>query len=86
MTTPSTRPARHRGLLALLAATAVTAPLVAAPAEAARSFKPCAREDGPGPCVWDAKHRGNGIGHSFILRRDGRVVYISHGRARWISR
>ena len=78
----------------LLVATAVllSAPpapvLTAAPADAGggRSLKPCAYEDGPGPCVWDARHRGNGVGKSFVVRRDGRVVYVTHRRAHRLSR
>ena len=31
-------------------------------------------------CVWDARHRGNGIGRSFILVR-GDVRYVTHQRA-----
>jgi hypothetical protein len=27
---------------------------------------PCATEDSPGPCFWDAQTRGNHLGHSFI--------------------
>lgn len=69
----------------LLATIVVTITLVATPAHGSRSFAPCVHEDGPGPCVWDAKHRGNGLGHSFIIRRDGRVDYIKHRRAHRIS-
>jgi hypothetical protein len=42
---------------------------------------PCKYEDGPGRCVWDAKHMGNGEGHSVLIRRDGTVVPITHRRA-----
>jgi hypothetical protein len=73
---------RRAAVVAALAAVLV-AP---APADAARTFEPCRFEDGPGPCVWDAKHRGNGRGDSFIVRRDGRIVYISHRRAHRIVR
>lgn len=34
----------------------------------------CAQEDGSGsllPCFWDAKVQGNGMGHSFTIRRVG---------------
>jgi hypothetical protein len=37
---------------------------------------PCASDDGPGPCVWDARSRGNGQGRSFVMYRDGSVVYL----------
>jgi hypothetical protein len=33
-------------------------------------LKPCPVEDDPGPCFWDAKHRGNGHGRSFIVIND----------------
>lgn len=35
----------------------------------------CQYEDGPGPCYWDAKTRGNGTGRSFVIDSDGTVVY-----------
>jgi hypothetical protein len=41
---------------------------------------PCAME-GDNDCVWDAVHMGNGIGHSYIATKSGRVIYISHARA-----
>lgn len=31
------------------------------------SFEPCATEDDPGPCYWDASTRSNGTGRSFIV-------------------
>lgn len=33
------------------------------------------------PCVYDARHLGNGQGTSFIIRRDGEVVHVTHKRA-----
>lgn len=30
-----------------------------------KNFPPCANEDGPGPCFWDAGAAGNGVGNSF---------------------
>ena len=43
----------------------------------------CAAEDGGPvlPCVWDARHRGNGAGRSFVVRRDESVRYVTHRRA-----
>lgn len=75
-----------RTLVAAIAAALPATLLAPAPAQAARTLEPCAYEDGPGPCVWDAQHRGNGIGRSFIMRRDGRVVYVTHRRAHRVSR
>lgn len=33
-------------------------------------LKPCASEDGPGPCFWDASQAGNGVGESFWIAED----------------
>ncbi len=44
----------------------------------------CKFEDGSGgrrPCVWDARHRGNGQGRSVIIDRRGRAHNISHATA-----
>jgi hypothetical protein len=79
-------PEDGRAALAVAVLLALFALLPPAPAHAARTFEPCRYEDGPGPCVWDARHRGNGTGDSFILRRDGDVRYITHRRAHRISR
>lgn len=38
---------------------------------------PCKYEDSRN-CLWDARHRGNGIGRSFINIR-GRVIYFARG-------
>lgn len=62
-------------LAALLAAIVgvLTTPAPApAPVAAPAPMAPCLSEDGsdPGqsfPCVWDAAHRGNGRGTSFVL-------------------
>lgn len=37
--------------------------------------KPCATEDAPGPCRWDADVQGNGTGQSFTVHPDGTVEY-----------
>jgi hypothetical protein len=49
------------------------APAPAMPADLA----PCPEEDSPGPCYWDAEHRGNGLGTSFWVDADGRIHYLS---------
>ena len=38
---------------------------------------PCATEDDPGPCHWDAARQGNGKGQSFTVTTDpdGTTVY-----------
>ena len=38
--------------------------------------RPCANEDGPAPCFWDAGARGDGRGNSFWLTRNGERVHI----------
>jgi hypothetical protein len=70
--------ARRFGVAALV----VTAVLGGAGrAEAARpmwahaGFRPCAQEDSAGPCYWDAKTRGNGVGVSFWVDARQRVHY-----------
>ena len=32
---------------------------------------PCAHEDGPAPCYWDASVQGNGTGTSYVLLGGG---------------
>lgn len=51
---------------------------VPAPATAPLSpYVPCADEDSPGPCYWDAARRGNGQGTSFIVNVDQTVTYVT---------
>lgn len=38
--------------------------------------RPCASEDGPAPCFWDAGIHGDGRGNSFWLTRTGERVHI----------
>ncbi len=38
-------------------------------------YPPCATEDAPGPCHWDASKRGNGAGQSFYVI-DGVVTHL----------
>lgn len=45
-----------------------------------RSLPPCPEEDSPGPCFWDARTRGNGLGYSFAIEADGNIVYIPEGK------
>lgn len=37
---------------------------------------PCENEDGPGPCVWDAREMGNGRGLSFWITCDQVIHYF----------
>jgi hypothetical protein len=58
--------------------------LSAAPASAdlaSSGLAPCVVEDQSTPCVWDARHRGNGHGRSFRVNRQGEVKFISHAQA-----
>lgn len=54
---------------------------------AVKVWKPCKYEDGSGQrrCVWDARHMGNGEGHSLIIRKGGtdavKYVRITHRKA-----
>ena len=51
---------------------------VPAPATAPLSpYVPCAEEDAPGPCYWDAAGQGNGQGTSFIVNNDQTVTYVT---------
>ena len=83
--TPATGPALDQ----VTAGQSSPAP-IAAPAKPAKSapvkrvkrqpakpaLAPCQYEDGPGPCIWNAKTRGNGKGQSFIIHADGTITYI----------
>lgn len=58
--------------LALLAGLATGALIEPKPAAA---IPPCATEDAPGPCRWDAPQNGDGQGRSFTVHPDGSVTY-----------
>jgi hypothetical protein len=46
------------------------------------SLRPCWTEAGPSPCVWDARHLGNGDGDSVIIRVGNRSPRtVSHRMA-----
>lgn len=81
----------------LAAATLTLAPVAAGAADtftnsdyAGGTRQPCEFEDST-DCVWDARHMGNGVGRSFVVReyRSGpfdlfaltTVTYVSHARA-----
>ena len=40
-------------------------------------WRPCGNEDGPAPCYWDASHRGNHQGTSFIKVTDDWIIHLS---------
>ena len=61
----------------------VVSPAAATSAADGGTRVPCAYEDSTN-CVWDARHMGNGIGRSFVVRPSGRVVYVSHARAHFL--
>ena len=53
------------------------APVPAPTTAALTPYVPCAEEDSPGPCYWDAARRGNGHGTSFIVNNDQTVTYVT---------
>jgi hypothetical protein len=65
--------------LASTALSAISLDLPAANANAAprTEYMPCGAED-DNNCIWDAKHMGNGEGHSYFARPDGTVLYLDH--------
>lgn len=70
--------------ISMLAAATGTTIATALPTEQASAGRHsiatvCKYEDSRN-CVWDAKHRGNGKGRSFI-NRNGKVTFISHRAA-----
>lgn len=68
--------------LTLTLASAVMVGTLSTSADAApRQWSPCKYEDQATRCVWDAKHMGNGEGRSFVVRKGGKVQYVSHARA-----
>lgn len=40
----------------------------------------CVTEDSAS-CYWDAAHRGNGLGRSFVALTDGTVIYLPESRS-----
>lgn len=38
------------------------------------ALAPCATEDSPGPCYWDATQQGNGQGNSFTVDANQHVT------------
>ena len=52
-----------------------TAPI--SPISPISPYIPCAEEDSPGPCYWDAARRGNSHGTSFIVNNDQTVTYVT---------
>lgn len=69
--------------IAIASIVALAGIIIAAPdADAGRDrTPPCKFEDGPGRCVWDARHMGNGEGRSLVWREDGTKRFITHRRA-----
>ena len=62
-------------IVSIISPLAPTTPApVPAPATAPLSpYVPCADEDSPGPCYWDAARRGT----SFIVHNDQTVTYVT---------
>lgn len=66
---------RHLIAALLIAPLLTGCGLIATMPDAEPTLGPCDFEDGPGPCYWDAEHRGNGLGDSFVIDADGNVTY-----------
>lgn len=42
-------------------------------------WMPCAYDEGPSVnCVWDARHQGNGLGHSYFRKENGKFFLLPH--------
>lgn len=70
-------------LFAMPTAISLARPSSPASAASANTLPACKYEDGSGSgrvCVWDARHRGNGKGKSFI-KVGSRYTFISHRTA-----
>ena len=86
---------RRRGLRPILAGT-LAAAILAGPAAGAamaptphpRPLGPCANDEAIAghPCVWDARHMGDGHGQSFVRLESGRTVHVSHRDAHTLLR
>ena len=74
---------RHTLAALLIAAPGVL--ILGTATEVAPNMSACQYEDSAGPCVWDARHMGNGSGKSFIRKASGRVEYVGHRRAHRLS-
>jgi hypothetical protein len=62
----------------IAAAALTTGPAIAAPDQPGTGrLAPC-QSEGDNGCVWDARHMGNGIGHSYIATPDGHVIRVPH--------
>ena len=73
-----------RARLVLVAAVVALPLTLTVPAEA-HNIAHCRYEDGPPPCVWDARHMGNGDGRSFRLFADGSKKWLTHRRAHYLA-
>jgi hypothetical protein len=78
-----------KSILKLAASTAAcfalisTAPaLLNADAATPTTWGPCANDEPEGgPCVWDARHMGDGEGRSLLITRNDRIIFIPHSAA-----
>ena len=69
-------------VVGLLAGFAVGGASVGAPSV---QVPPCAMEDSPGPCFWDASVRGDGSGRSFTVDGSGMLTYWDTGETRSVG-
>lgn len=74
-----------RRMLATLIFALAGATLTMVPANATEdlpfTWTACEYEDQGTPCVWDARHMGNGKGSSFKVSKEGFWIKITHAKA-----
>lgn len=67
---------RRSAVVGVLAIGFITGMAIPADAPEYTRYPPCATEDAPGPCYWDAQVQGNGEGRSFLVHANGTVQYL----------
>ena len=79
---------RTVSVLVVAAAATLSFSPAADAAKPVRHMVSCVAEDGGPvlPCVWDGKHRGNGKGKSFVVRKNGDIDYVTPRRAHKLAR
>jgi hypothetical protein len=64
----------------ILVGAVATVAIVGVPGDAhalsGATYVPCAYEDSPGPCYWNASVAGNGEGHSFYVDQHQELHYV----------
>lgn len=67
----------------MIATLAATLLMIPAGEASSTDWTACASDEGESSiaCVWDSKHMGNGLGHSFKINNKNVVTLISHRKA-----